>query len=246
MDSFGGFNQCMVDADPETRRRERRIRRTGLAVAIGTQTALLAALVLIPILTPAALPRLVSIVEIPMFRPPTVVRAVVDDRTRRPSATSYVPNNVTHPRQSARPSEAISTDDLAGAIFFNHGSEATLGDILGPATPTMPAPPAASREAPRKPLAVDSGVMEAMLVRRIEPIYPKIAEVARISGPVVLSAIIASDGSIQSLTLVSGNPVLAPAAEVAVREWRYKPTMLDGQPVEVETLITVNFVLNSD
>lgn len=245
MDSFVAFDQCMVDADSETRRRQRKIRRTGLAVAIGTQTALLAACVLVPILTPAALPRLVSIVQIPMFRPPVVMRTVPNDRTRRPSLTSYVPSNANHPTQSARPGEPISADALTGDILSDRGGESSVGDILGPATPAMPPAPA-PRDVPRKPLTVSSGMMEAMLVRRIEPVYPKIAEIARISGPVVLSAIIASDGSIQSLVVVSGNPMLTPAAEAAVREWRYKPTSLDGQPVEVETLITVNFVLNSN
>lgn len=243
-DSFGSFGQCMVDADPETRRRERNIRRTGLVVAVGTQAALLAALVLIPILTPAALPRFMKIVQVPMFRPPAVVPAVQQDRIRRPSQTAYIPNN------SSRPSQAVRSDAVNGAapvdgILVGPGNgNAIVGDILGPAVPSMPPAPLAPREAPRKPLTVGSGVMEAMLMKRIEPAYPKIAELAHISGPVVLSAIIASDGTIQSLAVVSGNPMLAPAAEAAVREWRYRPTLLNGEPVEVETLITVNFVLN--
>lgn len=244
MDSFGTFEQCMVDANPETRRRERMMRRAGLAAAVGIQAVLLAGLILLPILTPAALPKLLSIVQIPMFRPPAVVRAMTQDRIRRSTPIGYTPNNSTPPRMAIRRDDAASPDVAIGDIFSGAGGAPTVGDILGPAVPSMPPAPAAPREIPRKPLPVGSGVMEAMLVKRIEPTYPRIAEVARISGPVVLSAIIAPDGTIQSLQVVSGNPILAPAAEAAVREWRYKPTLLDGQPVEVETLITVNFVLN--
>jgi protein TonB len=85
--------------------------------------------------------------------------------------------------------------------------------------------------------------MEALLINRVQPAYPAIALATRTSGSVVLSAIIAKNGAIQSLTLVSGSPLLANAALTAVRQWRYKPTLLNGEPVEVATLITVNFVL---
>lgn len=179
-----------------------------------------------------------------MFRPPAAVRIVPQDSIRRPSPTAYTPNNSNHP-STVRPEEVISSGVPVGDISFGFGAgDENVGEILGPAIPSMPPAPPAPREAPRKPLAVGSGVMEAMLVKRIEPEYPKIAEVAHISGPVVLSAIIAPDGTIQSLRVVNGNPMLAPAAEAAVRQWRYQPTLLNGQPVEVETLITVNFVLN--
>ena len=80
-----------------------------------------------------------------------------------------------------------------------------------------------------------------MVVYRIEPAYPPLAREARIQGVVVLTAIINKDGNIQNLQLVSGHPMLAPAAIDAVKHWRYKPFLLNGQPVEVETTVTVNF-----
>jgi periplasmic protein TonB len=243
MDSFGAFEQCMIDADPEARHHERKIRRTGLLVAVGAQTALLAALVLVPIMTPAALPRFMALVQIPMFRPPVVVHVVAEDRTDRASPRAYVPNNSIRPSMAMRPDENVDVAPM-GDISSPGLGNAAVGDILGRAISSMPPAPVVPREAPTKPLTIGGGVMEAMLVKRIEPLYPKIAEIAHISGPVVLSAIIAADGTIQSLSVVSGNPMLAPAAEAAVRAWRYKPTLLNGQPVEVETLITVNFILN--
>ena len=85
--------------------------------------------------------------------------------------------------------------------------------------------------------------MAAMLVNRVEPQYPRMAIAAHISGTVHLRAIIGKDGTVRELEVVDGNPLLAHAALVAVQNWRYQPTRLNGEPVEVETYVTVNFVL---
>ena len=77
-----------------------------------------------------------------------------------------------------------------------------------------------------------------------KPLYPPLAKQARISGTVRFTAIIGKDGTIQNLTLVSGHPLLVQSTQDAVRQWRYKPTMLNGEPVEVVTQIDVNFTLN--
>jgi protein TonB len=79
------------------------------------------------------------------------------------------------------------------------------------------------------------------LLKKVEPAYPRVAQLASVSGVVKLHAIIAKDGSIQSLSVISGHPLLAPAAVEAVRQWRYRPYRLNGEVVEVETFITVNF-----
>ena len=86
--------------------------------------------------------------------------------------------------------------------------------------------------------------MAASLINQVQPDYPPIAEQMRLSGTVELRAIIGTDGAIRQIEVVSGNPILARAAVEAVRQWRYGPTRLSGQLVEVETLITVNFVLD--
>src|SRR5579862_509075 len=90
---------------------------------------------------------------------------------------------------------------------------------------------------------ISQGVTTGMLVHRVEPPYPALARSARISGSVVLKAIISKEGTIEDLTLVSGHPMLVPAAIDAVRQWRYRPYLLNGQPVEVQTTITVIFTL---
>lgn len=90
---------------------------------------------------------------------------------------------------------------------------------------------------------VSQGVTNGLLLNKVTPQYPPIARAARIQGNVVLKAIIGKEGTIQDLQLVSGHPMLVPAAIEAVRQWRYRPYLLNGQPVEVETSVTVIFVL---
>lgn len=90
---------------------------------------------------------------------------------------------------------------------------------------------------------ISQGVTTGLLIHKVEPPYPTIARAARIQGNVVLKAIIDREGVIQDLQLVSGHPMLVPAAIHAVKQWHYRPFLLNGQPVEVETTITVIFSL---
>ena len=92
---------------------------------------------------------------------------------------------------------------------------------------------------------ISQGVTRGLLVHRVEPTYPPLARSARVQGEVVLSAVIDANGQIQNLQLVSGHPMLVPSALEAVKQWRYKPYLLNGAPVEVETMITVIFSLSS-
>lgn len=85
--------------------------------------------------------------------------------------------------------------------------------------------------------------MEGNLIHKIQPEYPLVAKAARIQGAVVLRALISKDGSIENLRVLGGHPMLVKAAIDAVSRWRYRPYYLNGEPVEVETQVTVNFVL---
>ena len=105
--------------------------------------------------------------------------------------------------------------------------------------------PANVRPGPKGPKRVVSQLTEAQLLNRVEPVYPHIAVLSGIQGEVKLHAIIARDGSVQSLNVTSGHPLLASAALDAVRQWRYRPYLLNGEAVEVETFITVNFKKSS-
>ena len=91
---------------------------------------------------------------------------------------------------------------------------------------------------------ISQGVAQGLLVRKVQPGYPPVARQARIQGTVVLKAVINKTGDVESLELISGHPMLVPAAEEAVKQWKYRPYLLNGIAVEVETQITVNFTLS--
>jgi periplasmic protein TonB len=103
--------------------------------------------------------------------------------------------------------------------------------------------PPAPKPAPIAPSMRVSHMMEGNLVHRVQPVYPPLAREARIQGSVVLHAVIDRAGKIENLQVISGHPLLVQAAMDAVRQWRYRPYILNEQPIEVETQITVNFLL---
>ena len=122
-----------------------------------------------------------------------------------------------------------------------------LGGVIGgivAATSNLGAVPRFVPVTPQR-VRISQGVTKGLLIHKEEPTYPTLARAARVQGEVILSAVIDTNGQIQNLTLVSGHPMLVPAAIAAVRQWRYKPYLLNGQPVEVETTITVIFSLSS-
>jgi protein TonB len=105
-------------------------------------------------------------------------------------------------------------------------------------------PPTVVKPAAPQKLRVSSGVAAGMLIYQLKPTYPRLAAQARIQGTVVLQAVIAKDGTVHDLHLISGHPMLVPAAIEAVRQWRYRPYLLNNEPVEVDTQINVNFALS--
>ncbi len=120
-----------------------------------------------------------------------------------------------------------------------------LGGVIGGivnATSNLAFVPKLQPVVPQR-VRVSQGVTQGLLIRKVQPPYPALARSARIQGDVLLKAIIDKQGNIQDLQLVSGHPMLVPAAIEAVRQWRYRPYLLNGQPVEVETTITVIFTL---
>jgi periplasmic protein TonB len=86
-------------------------------------------------------------------------------------------------------------------------------------------------------------MLEGMLIRRVQPVYPPLARTAHVQGPVVVYALISKAGTMENVHAISGHPMLVPAAIDAVSQWRYRPYILNSEPIEVETQITVNFLL---
>jgi protein TonB len=122
-----------------------------------------------------------------------------------------------------------------------------LGGVIGGivnSTSNLSAIPKFAPVTPQR-VRISQGVTKGLLIHRQEPTYPTLARAARVQGDVILSAVIDVNGQITNLQLVSGHPMLVPAALDAVKQWRYKPYLLNGQPVEVETTITVIFTLSS-
>jgi len=116
------------------------------------------------------------------------------------------------------------------------------GGVVGGIVSSTPV--AVPRDAAPQCVLVAQGISQGLLLSRVQPEYPPLARQARIQGTVVLRALIGKDGSIEELTLVSGHPMLVPAAIAAVKQFKYKPYLLNGEPVEVETEVHVNFALS--
>jgi protein TonB len=124
-----------------------------------------------------------------------------------------------------------------------------IGGIISsvPQAAPPPPPPPVVKEAPKpvvQRIRVGGNVQQARLINQPKPVYPPLAKQARIQGVVRFNAIIGKDGAIMNLQVVSGHPLLVPSALEAVRQWRYQPTLLNGEPVEVVTQIDVNFTLS--
>jgi len=123
-----------------------------------------------------------------------------------------------------------------------------IGGIIGSvptAAPPPPPPPEKPKPVTPSRIRVGGAVTAANIAKMVRPTYPPLAKQARIQGTVRFNAIIAKDGTIQNLTVVTGHPLLIPSATEAVRQWIYKPTQLNGEPVEVQTQIDVNFTLSN-
>ena len=117
----------------------------------------------------------------------------------------------------------------------------SMGGVIGSVLSSTPV--AVPKIATPQRVRVSAGVTSGLLVHRVAPTYPPLARQARIQGTVILQAQISKDGNIENLQLISGHPMLAPAAIEAVKQWKYKPYLLNGEPVEVETQVQVNFTL---
>lgn len=155
------------------------------------------------------------------------------------TAPTVIPKKVNIIKEEAAPDVSSGmTGGVAGGI--GGGSMGgVLGGIIGSTGGGPPPPPKATPERIR----VGGNVQQANLIHEVQPVYPEIAKTAHIQGTVLLHAIIGKDGTIKQLQYISGPPLLMRNAMSAVQQWRYRPTLLNGEPVEVETTISVVFTL---
>lgn len=177
-----------------------------------------------------------------------VVRQVQTDMlsTGQLRMPTRIPQKVQIVREEEAPPPMSATGGVVGGVPGGiPGGQVggVIGGIIN-ATSSLAVVPKFVPVVPQR-VRISQGVTKGLLIHRVEPAYPTLARAARVQGEVVLSAIIDTTGQITNLQLVSGHPMLVPAAFAAVRDWRYKPYLLNGQPVEVETMITVIFSLQS-
>ena len=156
---------------------------------------------------------------------------VVNNELRTPSKIPKIVKMIKEEDQPA-PSAGV-VGGVAGGV---PGGQ--LGGVIGSIVGSSAPPPKVAT--PQK-LRVSQGVAEGNLVHRVEPQYPQMAKVAHIQGEVILAATISKSGVIENLHAISGHPILAQAAMDAVKQWKYKPYLLNGEAVEVETTVKVSF-----
>jgi len=229
-----------------------RVRRSWTTLtSFGAQAVALGLLLLVPLWRTVGLPTVRSIstpvslgqpnAEQSVPRPSSGIRSAAQNNpaTIRLVAPSIVPAIVSMESDDA---PSIGSGPIgSGEIGVGSPNGPPLG-ILSPSSPVMPAPP----PAPHAREFRTSTMLEGSLIRRVQPVYPFAAKTARVQGTVVLAAVISKAGTIEGLQVLSGHPLLVGAAVDAVSQWRYRPYILNGEPIEVETRIRVNFTLAND
>jgi periplasmic protein TonB len=230
------FGDTLLESSPAARRSK----RWPMATAFTAETIVAAILVIVPLLSTGVIP--VS-ARPPIFTPINQVRMEPIERVRTDSS---------HASGQATPAQptVVTLNNNRDAIPWGRAIARTTNpnDVTPPNTnigsgglpDDLARGPARGNDVrPGRPIISVSS--EAQLLNRVEPTYPKMAIVSGVQGQVKLHAIIARDGRIISLNVMSGHPLLVRAAEDAVSQWRYRPYFLNGEAVEVETFITVNF-----
>jgi periplasmic protein TonB len=257
MRESGVIADCLLDNDPEDSRNNSRRRGSALIISTAIEIATVAALLFWPILNPGVLGARFTFVPVPPYhaggpgsphpRRLDIPRPHGDSIDRGSSPPIFmpprIPDSIAQIDDSAAGAQAPSIGNGSAIDGEPYGDPNIIGatgenpSTIAPPNPKPPNPvPAMLRKS--------EGVQQGLLDRRIEPSYPQMAILMRLSGTVKLEAIIEPDGSVGHVEVLSGHPILARAAIEAVQRWHYKPTLLNGQAVAVDTFITVNFTLN--
>ena len=221
-----------------------------VVISMICQVLFLAILILIPLIYTEALPKTLmsSILLAPPPPPPPPPPPAPVQVIHKPVQHLMDAGKLVQPKAIPKDIKIIKEDaeppdmgGMAGGVpggVAGGSSGGVLGGIIGGAGNAPPPP----KVAPKR-VTVGGNVQAARLVNRVQPLYPPLARQTRISGTVKLHAIIGKNGAVEQLQVVSGHPLLVQSALDAVRQWRYQPTLLNGDPVEVDTEIDVIFSL---
>jgi protein TonB len=221
-------------------------------VAFIIEAIIVGVMILIPLIFTEALPKgttMFLLVAPPPPPPPpppaaAVVKIVkviqtdiVNGQLRTPTK---IPQKVQMIKEDEAPPPAMASAGVVGGVPGGVPG-GSMGGVIGSVLSSTPM--AVPKIATPQRVRVSSGVVQGLLVRQVKPNYPPLARQARIQGVVILQAQISKEGNIENLTLISGHPMLAPAAIEAVKQWKYRPYLLNGEPCEVDTQVQVNFSL---
>lgn len=233
------FEDSTFESTGKIRTRSRR----WMLVTFALNASVLAALILIPLIYPEAIPRISSILLVEAPVPPA--------ETPRPVR---VPPGAVAVHPTFDPQTFAAPRTIPTVITMVSGPEYVdrplgVGD-MDTGNNSGPDAPFDGRnrvtvveDKPKGPVSVSTGVMQGLVIRSVVPDYPPVAKAAHVEGTVVLAATISKAGRIENLHVVSGSPMLTQAAVDAVAQWVYRPYLLNGQPVEVETSVNVVFKL---
>lgn len=248
-ENLGSLRGCLVEGDAEQRARERRVRRRALAVSIVLQSAVLALIILVPLFSKTQRIAFAFTTPIPPYSP---YHGSPRDPGKQqppggtPKACRFcAPPNIP-PTIVTRDWNLVAgqTDNAPpdGIGDFVPGAPEELIPLTDPRR-RVPPPDDTQRRVTQTRIVHVTHLDPGMLLHRVEPVYPPLARQIHREGRVELRAIIGTDGNIQSLHVVAGDPLFVQSAVEAVQQWHYKPTYLNGQPVEIDTYITVVYTM---
>jgi protein TonB len=242
-ESLGTLSGCLVDGNADQRTRERRVRRRALAISILLQSVILAALILVPLFGKAE--RITFTIVTPMppysrYRNASDNSVAQRQHLRGPKnpCRFCAPTNIPPTIAMRDPTPSEDETPLEG---LGQGIPGAIDGAIPLSDPGRKGPRREDIETrvERPRVLHVTHIDPAMLIHRVEPVYPPLARQTHREGRVELRAIIGTDGTIQSLQIVTSDPLFDLSARDAVQQWRYKPTILNGQPVEIDTYITV-------
>jgi protein TonB len=246
---LGSLRGCLVDGDAEQRRRQRSLRRRSLAISVAVQSIVLTALMLLSLFGRPQSIALANVTPVPPYSPYRNAPQNSDAQRQHSNApkdpchfcvpTNIPPIIVTHDSNtSGSQTDSAPPDGMGDGIPGVPDGFIPLGDGR-----QRPLPPSTNEHPVVRRRIVLTTIDPALLIHRVEPAYPALARQIHKEGRVELRAIIGTDGTIQSLQIVNGDPLFERSALDAVQQWRYRPTILNGQAVEVDTYITVIYTM---
>jgi len=247
-ESIGSLGSCLVEGDPEQRSHERRVRRRSLIISILTQAAVVALLILLPLFGKTE--RIAMAISTPIppyssYRGPSHDPGGPHPQGPQRTVCHFcIPHSIS-PIIVTRVPPTDGTDNAApDGLVPGFPGGPRRGDLI-PITDgrTNVPPPPPDRHVTRPTLLRITQLDPATLTHRVEPLYPTLPKQMHKEGRVELRAIIATDGSIKSLEVVGGDPMFFQSALDAVSQWHYKPTILNGQAVEIDTHISVLYTM---